>query len=152
MRVAASIIGALLVAFILVDAFNTTILARKTRHSFRITRGFYRFTWKPYAAIGRRIRSSERREGFLSIYGPLSFILILALWAAGLVIGFAFVQWAVGLQPGKLRPGFGNDLYLSATALFTVHTGDPQNAVSKCIAVVEPGLGFSLLGLVISNP
>ncbi|MCU1261168.1 MAG: channel, pore region [Bryobacterales bacterium] len=149
MRFIAALLGCFLIGMILVDAFHTIILARRSRHAFRITRFFYVATWKPFAAVARRIDSSQRREDFLGIYGPLSLVLILALWALGLIVSFGFLQWGVGMRPSGLRPTLPNDLYLSATTLFTLDSGNPQNAVSKVVTAFEAGLGFSLLGLVI---
>jgi hypothetical protein len=42
---------------VLVDAFNTLVLARRTRHVFRIARISYHLTWRPFAAVARRIKS-----------------------------------------------------------------------------------------------
>ena len=40
------------------------------------------------------IRAS--RETILSYYGPLSLILLLVVWAAVMVFGFAFIYFAIG--------------------------------------------------------
>jgi hypothetical protein len=66
-----------------------------------------------------------------------------------LTIAFALLHWAAGLRPTSLPASFGNDLYISATTLFTLAHGDPQNAVSKWIVSVEAGLGLAFLGLVV---
>src|SRR5579871_532480 len=149
MHVPAAFAGVCLIVLVLVDGFNTIVLARRTRHMFRITRIFYRLSWTPFAAIARRIQSGRRREGFLSIYGPLSLLTLLALWAVGLVIGFGLLQWAAGMQPAREHADLANDLYISATTLITLATGDPRNAGSKFIGALEGGLGISFLGLVI---
>ena len=135
---------------VLVDAFNTVILARRTEHIFRITRLFYRITWSPFAAIGRRISSGRWREGFLGVYGPLSLLMLFGLWACALVFGFALLQWSLGAEPGTLPGTLQNDLYLSAAALFTMSTGEEKNAASKVIAVLEGGLGMGSLGMAIA--
>jgi hypothetical protein len=57
-------------------------VARRAQPIFRITRLFYQFTWAPVAAAGRHIRSGERRERFLSLYGPLSLLVLLGSWAS----------------------------------------------------------------------
>src|ERR1700733_4123619 len=149
MHVVAAIVGCCLLALVLVDTFNTLVLARRTEHVFRIARAYYWLTWNPFAAIARRIQSSRGREGFLSVYGPLSLLALFALWAAGLVAAFGLIQWAVGMRPGTLPGTLSNDVYLSAATLFTLSTGDPINAGSKAIAVIEGGLGLGFLGLVI---
>jgi hypothetical protein len=45
----AILVGCGLAALVLVDAFNTIVLARRTRHVFRIARLYYRLTWTPFA-------------------------------------------------------------------------------------------------------
>lgn len=149
MHLFAAIAGCCLLALVLVDAFNTLVLARRTEHVFRITRLYYWLTWSPFAAVGRRIQSPRGREGFLSVYGPLSLLMLFALWAAGLLVAFGLLQWAFGMRPGSLAGTLANDIYLSASTLFTLSTGDPVNPASKAIAVLEGGLGLAFLGLVI---
>ena len=36
-----------------------------------------------WAAVARRIRSGKRRNTFLSQFGPLSFLVLISLWASG---------------------------------------------------------------------
>src|SRR5438309_11394948 len=85
--------GALLLAVVLWDAFETIILPRRVNRRLRLTRAFYRATWTPWAASARLVRAGNRRELFLSFYGPLSLVLLLALWAAGLVTGFGLLPF-----------------------------------------------------------
>jgi hypothetical protein len=73
--------GASLILIVLWDAFETVVLPRRVSRRFRLTRLFYRATWKPYAAVSRRRRPGNPRENFLSIFGPLSLIALLATWA-----------------------------------------------------------------------
>jgi hypothetical protein len=150
MPILAGALGCCVLALVLVDGFNTIVLARRTHHMFRIARAFYRYTWRAYAALSRRIQSGARRESLLSVYGPLSLLTLVTLWAAGLILAFGLLQWAVKMQPASLRGSFGNDLYLSGAALFTMSTGDPGNTISKFLCVVEGGLGAGFLGLMIA--
>jgi hypothetical protein len=149
MPVLAAILGCGLVLIVLIDAFNTIMLARRAEHVFRIARIFYRMTWSPFAAIGRRMKSGRWREEFLSVYGPLSLLALFGFWACGLVTGFGLLQWAIGMAPGAYKGSLATDLYLSAAALFTMTTGDPKNPASRVVAVAEGGLGTGFLGLVI---
>jgi hypothetical protein len=112
-------------------AFSTIILARRTRHSLRITRAFYALTWRPYAAVARRVRNGTTREHMLGIYGPLSLLLILGLWALALITGFGLLEWTARMRPERDPGSLLNDFYFSATTLFTLDTGKPQNPASK---------------------
>src|SRR5207253_8686691 len=95
-----------------------------------------------------------RRESFLGFYGPLSLIALLVVWAAFLVAGFALLQWALGshLRSPEGTADFFMDLYMSGTTFFTLGLGDviPVTALPRAVAVVEAGMGFAFLALIIS--
>ena len=71
MQIVAFIVGAVIVAVVLRDAFETIILPRRVAGP-RFSKIFYRLTWKPWRVIGARMGSGDGRETFLSVYGPLS--------------------------------------------------------------------------------
>ncbi len=150
----ASIGGFLLVFIILMDAFETVVLPRRIkRNFFRISIRFYRKTWRLWTAVARHIKSPNRREGFLAYYGPLSLFPLLGFWALGLIIGFACVQYGLGehLSLGNEKINFGKVVYLSGETFFTLGYGDitPNNAAARALAVMEAGMGFAFLGVVI---
>jgi hypothetical protein len=145
--------GVLIVLIVLWDAFETTVLPRRVSRRFRLTRIFYRTTWAPFRAVARGIRSGNPRENFLSVFGPLSLLLLLATWAFGLIVGFALLHWGLGSRltlPAGIS-GFRADLYLSGTTFFTLGLGDvaPTSGASRVLTVVEGGMGFGFLALVI---
>src|SRR6185295_19488457 len=80
-------------------------------------------------------------------------LLLLATWALGLIVGFAMLHWGLGshlsLPPGI--SGFAADLYLSGSTFFTLGLGDvaPVSGASRLLTVVEGGMGFGFLALVI---
>jgi hypothetical protein len=149
LHVAAAFVGCVLLALVLVDAFNTLVLARRTRHVFRIARLYYQLTWSPFAALARQINSPLRRESVLGIYGPMSLLLLIALWGIGLALSFGVLEWSVGMQSPEFTPTFAHDLYLSSRALVTLNDGDPKNTASQLFSVFEGGLGLAFLGLVV---
>ena len=150
----AAVLGAVIVVGVLYEAFETVVLPRRVTRRFRVTRAFYRYTWAPFSAFGRRIGKVKRRESLLGLYGPMSLLLLIALWAVGMVIGFALLQWAAGstLEGSGLPRGFTTDLYFSGSTFFTLGLGDvtPRAGVSRLLAIVEAGLGFGFLAMVIS--
>lgn len=152
MRLLAALAGGLIILLVLADAFSTIVLARRTRHWFRITRAFYALTWKPYAAIARRIDSGRVRENVLGVCGPLSLLLILGFWEIGLIAGFGLAEWSAGIRPERDSGTLLNGLYFSATTFFTLETGRPRNVISKTVTVIDGGFGIAFLGLIISYP
>ena len=150
----ASIAGIVLIFVILMDAFETVVLPRRIKRTFfRISSRFYRKTWRLWNLVGRHIKSANRREGFLAYFGPLSLFPLLGFWALGLILGFACVQYGLGehLTLGNERITFGKVVYLSGETFFTLGYGDitPNNAAARTLAVMEAGMGFAFLGVVI---
>jgi hypothetical protein len=147
-------LGALLLIFtVLRDAFEVIILPRRVTRRYRLTAWIYRITWTPWSAIAQRIRDTARRESFLGFYGPFGLLLLLFVWAIGLIFGFALLQWASGsaLTAPEGSPNFGTDLYMSGTTFFTLGLGDvvPHVGLARAITVIEAGTGFGILALVI---
>jgi hypothetical protein len=147
------IAGVALVAMVLWETFETIVLPRRVTRQFRLTRLFYRSTWAPWKALAGLRRSKKKRDAMLSYYGPLSLLMLLAFWAVTMVFGFALIHYGDGAQfSGTLFPNrFGNALYLSGTTLFTLGLGDiqPASPLSRFITVLEAGIGFGFLALVI---
>ena len=96
MRIFTLIAGIVCLFAVLFDAFQTIILPRRATGRFRLTRIFYIVTWKPWTFFARRIRHPRKRESAFSYYGPLSLIFLLMVWAAGMVLGFALIYYALG--------------------------------------------------------
>jgi len=145
------VVGLCIIAAILLEAFETIILPRRVSRRFRLTRAFYLSLWIPTRAFARLIRSAKKRETFLSFFGPLSLLILFALWAALLIVGFGFLYY--GNTPhDPTRPSLQTCFYLSGTTFFTLGLGDitPHTSVERVLAVFESGLGFGFLALIIS--
>jgi hypothetical protein len=152
MRTFTLLIGVGSLVAVLLDAFKTIILPRRATGRFRITRIFYIVTWAPWAFLAERIKNVRNREAVLSYYGPLSLIVLLIVWAAGLVIGFALIYYALGspFYDAHQTPGFRTDLYVSGTTIFTLGLGDvtPHTSWSRVLTILEAGTGFGFLAAV----
>ncbi len=149
MHLIAGVLGLALLAAAVSDAFQTVVVARHVRRLPAITRIFYHVTWVPYAAIARLVRSEQRRDKYLGIYGPLSLLLLLSFWVISLIVAFATLQWSIGRGASDAPSSLADDLYFSASSFFTLGTGEPQTLASKYVMVVEAAFGFTFLGLVI---
>src|SRR3989442_7885629 len=90
-----AVISVLLILGILLDAFEVVVLPRRVTRRFRMARFFYRATWIPASALTRRLSSVKRREAYLGLFGPLSLILLLCVWAVGLIVGFGLLHWSL---------------------------------------------------------
>ena len=126
MRSIAAIAGIFLIGVILWDGFETIILPRRVTRRVRLTRLFYRCTWIPWSAVAKWMKPGKRREALLSIYGPLSLLLLFFMWAVGLIFSFALLHWAAGSAEVSFRESstFWTDMYMSGTTFFTLGLGD----------------------------
>jgi hypothetical protein len=146
-----AVAGALIVAVVLWEAFETVVLPRRVARRFRLTVVIYRGTWVPWRTIAHGIKHRKFRETFLSFYGPLSLLILFAVWAAAIIFGFAllYVSASVG---DSTSPSFATFLYMSATTMFTLGIGDvvPHTWPERFLVASESGLGFGFLALVLS--
>ena len=153
MSILPAILRLVLILIVLGDAFETIVLPRRVTRQVSLARLFYRYTWLAWSSVVRLIFSGKRQETYLSFYGPFSLLLLLILWANGLIIGFSLLLWALGAvtkAPGAATP-FTTYLYLSGTTFFTLGLGDvtPSTALGRGIVAFEAGMGFGFLALVI---
>ncbi len=152
MAVLVFVVGVMIIAIALWDGFEAMVLPRRVARRVRLARAFYRWTWSPCFFIAKRL-SHKRREKFLGIYGPLSLVGLLCVWALCLILGFAMVQWSLGarINTPDGNASFGTLLYLSGVTFFTLGFGDvtPLAALGRTLSVLEAGVGFGFLAIVI---
>src|SRR2546422_5851904 len=147
------VVGVVLRGVILWDTFETVVLPRRVARRLRPARLLFRTLWRCWLLAAGGIRRPGRRESFLSLFGPFSLIALLGGWASMLLLGFALVHSALGLQMSvpERQPTFFTALYLSGTTLFTLGLGDVvrTSAAARVVTVVEAFVGFAFLALVI---
>ena len=146
-------VGVAIFLIVIWDAFEAIILPRRVTRRFRIARVFYKFTWRNWKFVTGLIPSRKRREALLSFFGPLSLLVLVGVWAVGLVLAFGLMQYGAGsaVNMNGGQPGFATDIYLSGTTFFTLGLGDvvPQTGLARVLVVTEAGFGFGFLAAVI---
>jgi hypothetical protein len=111
--------------------------------------------------IGRRLFALFRRwRRLLPMAGPLTVVVTIAAWVAGLVLGFALVYLAMlprDFQPGSgpppPGPRFVTALNFSLQSLISLAFGDviPYAPFTRFLSSVEALLGFALLTASVSS-
>jgi hypothetical protein len=158
MHVAAFILGSLFCFGVILDAFQTIILPRRPTKRWRLTRFFYILTWTPWVWLGEHIPNRKLRKQLYAVFGPLSLILLLIVWAVLLIGGFGLLYFALGSPFGDQLKNSGSalallrqDCYVSGTTLFTLGLGDvvPQSHLVRALVVLESGTGLGFVALVI---
>jgi hypothetical protein len=148
-----AVCGLVIIWVVLLDAFETVVLPRRVLRNFKLTAYFYRRTWIPWRRIARAIKNTSRQQNFLGYFGPLSLIVLLGIWASGLILGFSLIQYGIGAheQLSQEPLTFGRILYHSGETFFTLGYGDilPISGAARALSVFEAGMGFAFLGLVV---
>jgi hypothetical protein len=143
-----------LIVVVFVDAFETMILPRRVRHSYRLARLYYLSAWFLWRTSAQMLPSGRWRHSFLSIFGPLSLLGLVIVWATGLIVGFALWHWSLGTAlsfPHPVDNSLAAYVYFSGTTFFTLGYGDlvPTGTWGRVLSVAEAGIGFGFLAMVI---
>ena len=80
-------------------------------------------------------------------------LVLFAVWATGLIFGFALLHWSLDTPLSQPREGGSlfDAFYMSGVTFFTLGYGDvtPLDKVGRILVVVETGVGFGFLAVVI---
>ena len=144
----AGALGLALLATVASDAFEVMLLPRRIRRQIRLVRTFFVYSWAAWAWVALRIKRNRLRDAFLSLYGPLSMVVLLTIWSLGLVFSFGLIAWAVRGDPSM---SFFTSLYLSGATFFTLGYGDvvPKGPLAKGLSVFEAGSGLAFVAVTI---
>jgi hypothetical protein len=147
------ILGALIVAAMLVDAFQSVVVPRPSARvaTIRIAPYLIRVAWPLWRRIGLRMHPPTRRERVLGTFAPLFLIVLLALWLGGLIIGIGLVFHGLAGQIHP-RPSFGAALYFAGSSLLTIGYGDfaATGGAARAIAILSAAFGLGVLASAIS--
>src|SRR5262245_3474985 len=151
---AAFLAGVAVVVIVIWDAFEVIILPRRVTRRFRLSRFFYRNLWRIWKSLAQLIPARKARESSFGIFGPISLLILVVVWAVGLVYGFALMQYGAGSAANVANSGtnpFWTATYLPGTTFSALGLGDvvPRSSLARALIVIEASLGFGFLAGVI---
>lgn len=146
----AVVLGVACVLVVLMDAFETIVLPRTVMRRLRLSNLFFTISGRIYLRLGRMSRGSLRQT-LLVAFAPLNLLALIFCWALLMILGWALLHWGLGTPLGKEVATLPIALYFSGVTFFTLGYGDvvPTTALGHTLAVIEAGLGFAFLALVI---
>jgi hypothetical protein len=141
-RVPVFVAGAALVVWALSSAVRTMVIPRAlqsviARGVFEGVRGVLRLF------MGKR-PTYERRDRVMSLFGPVSMLLLPAVWLAIVLVGFSAMYWGLGTR------SFRSAYELSGSSLFTLGSRAAGDLPSETLSFAQAGIGIGLLALLIS--
>ncbi len=141
LRVAAAVVGAVIVQAVLRSAIRTVVVPRG--EATQLTRWTYLLTRFVYELLSKRRRTYEERERIFARYAPTSLILLAVAWALGTMFGFTLLFWAAG------EHDFADSMNLSGSSITTLGFFPPIGQIEDFLAVTEGLIGLGLVALLI---
>ena len=139
---------------VLWDGFATIILPRTVAPMRRYSGRFYKRSWWLWSWMARRIGHPDLRFSFLSVYGPVSVMLLIVLWAGLMIVAFAMIFHGLGprFHADRGPISFGALLYMSGSTFLTLGLGDITSAdpLARASIILETATGYIFLGLMIT--
>ncbi len=142
LRYVAIVVGAFVVLATFGSAMRTVVIpravpARIGRFVFVMTRAVFRFRARPSLPY-------EKRDRIMTLYAPVSLVVLLAVWLGLILVGFAAIHW--GVHGGSIAEAFT----VSGSSLFTLGFTRPVVGASLAVGFVEAAVGLVMIALLIA--
>src|SRR5262245_4141401 len=87
--------GALILAAVLYDVFQSIEVPREASRSFRLTPYLFRILWPLWRRAGLRLRKAGPREEFLRSFAPLAMLGVRFVWLLAMTFGYGLIIHAL---------------------------------------------------------
>jgi hypothetical protein len=152
LQVLSLIFGLLLVAIVFYDLFQTVVLPRPAVRKVQLGTVIVRPLWLAWRWIGRRGSQAEASEARLGAFGPIALLILFALWALALILGYGLVIDGLAEQFRPAPQDFATSIYISSSTLVPLSFGDfvPDGGAARFVIVAESATGVALAALAIT--
>ncbi len=144
--------GFLIVVGIAFDVFHTIIMPRLALQRARIAPLLIgQFLWPNFKRM-LNLFPEHWRLGWLEVFAPLAFVMLLTTWLAGLITGFAFLFYSLGDYVKPPISDLADAFYFAGTSVLTLGFGDVVAAAwpARAIVLLAAVLGLIFMALVVS--
>ena len=142
LNVAAFVLGSVLVLRAILSAVRTFVLPRASNDF--ITGAAFRMTRRAFLLFAGASKSYATRDRLMAFFGPMSLIVLPAVWLLIVLVGYTALFWAIGVNP--LYEAFA----ISGSSLLTLGFDRPAVPGGDALAFSEAVIGLGLLALLIS--
>src|SRR5580704_4717306 len=139
----AAAVGLAVVLSTLMSVVTSLVLPR--RGSSRIQQYAGRGMIKLFSRISHRFETYEARDRFLALQAPLYLMVILAIWLAALLFGFALMLW-----PFMQNGGLVHAVTVSGSSLFTLGFAAQSGAAPRLLVFCAAAAGLTIVALQIA--
>lgn len=151
MEVIEFVVGALLVAWVLWDVFESVVVPRPTPSRVRLGENLVRWTWRLWRWVAMRTRTGLSREQFIGSYAPLAVILLLGVWLVAVVLGYGLILFALRSQITPQPTDLLAAAYFAGVSVLTLG-GDlvATGPLARVVVLAAAATGFGVVALVIT--
>jgi hypothetical protein len=139
----AAVLGLVIVLSTLMSVVTSLVLPR--RGSSRIQNYAGRGMIKLFSSVSHRFETYEARDRFLALQAPVYLIVILGVWLAALLIGFALMLW-----PFMHTGGLVHAITVSGSSLFTLGFAAESGAAPRFLVFCAAAAGLTIVALQIA--
>jgi hypothetical protein len=86
-----AIVGLVLILIVFYDLFQSVILPRPAVNKVQLARNIVRPMWLIWRWVSRRTSSIDRSESRLAAFAPVALLMLFAVWAVVLVLGYGLI-------------------------------------------------------------
>ncbi|HET7144930.1 MAG TPA: hypothetical protein VFI68_13005 [Anaerolineales bacterium] len=135
-------VGLVIVVMTIFSALSTFVLTRAARSwlnrvVFGIMRGIFEF-------ILRFTRTYEQRDAIMAYYSPISLIMLVPVWYALILTGYAAMYWSFGVG------GWFADIRYSGSSLLTLGFATSDDSLVTVLSFSEALIGLLLVALLMA--
>jgi hypothetical protein len=146
------IAGLFLIAIVFYDLFQTVVLPRPAVRKVQLGTIIVRPLWLAWRWIARRSSQVERSEARLGAFGPIALLILFALWALALILGYGLIIDGLAQQFRPPPQDLATSIYISSSTLVPLSFGDfvPEGGAARLVIVAESASGVALAALAIT--
>ena len=142
LRIFSVLIGILLAGYTFISATRSFVLPRSAAEP--ITGFVFRSMRKLFNFLMRWLPEYEQRDNLMSIYAPLSLLMMVPTWLFLTTIGYALIFWGMGVTP------FVRAFVFSGSSILTLGFSTADTLPQTLVAFVEATVGLILVAMLIS--
>ncbi|MGI8575535.1 MAG: hypothetical protein ACR2MA_09380 [Egibacteraceae bacterium] len=124
-----------------ISAMRTVVVP--SAQPVRITSAVFQLVRLAFDLHSRRVDDPDRRHREMSLYTPLSLLLLPVVWFTAVAAGYSLMFWGVGVRP------FSTAYVVSGSSLLTLGFERPDGLVPLTLAFSEAALGVAVLALLL---
>jgi hypothetical protein len=143
--------GAVLVALVGWDLFQTVVVPRPAPGRFRLARYVIRGAWWAVKRLGRRT-GVRMRDTIFGLFGPGAAIGLLGVWLGALIVGFGLMLWGLRDELEPVPGDLGTAVYFAASSILTLGYGDivAHGPAARLLVVIGAAGGLGAVALVVT--